>query len=125
MLPEEVFGVFGPGGGFRRILAMQRLAEVPEVLGTMPPIDDLSALATKCRGHFVPDPLRAVTQDHHRAQDRFVSTTICGVPAPADDIQCATAAGFGAQSTRKWRSLLARGHVAGCFKMGIRPSARP
>src|SRR5712692_6077475 len=120
-----MFGMFSPGGSFGRAVPMEHFAEIPEVLGTVPPIADLGALATERGGHFVPNPLRAVTQHNHRAQDRFMAAAVCCAPAPADDVQCATSGRFGAQATGEWRSLFARGHITGRFKMRIRAGGGP
>jgi len=91
----------------------------------VPPINELGVLATERRCHFIPDPLRAVTQYHYRAQDRLMAATVGCVPAPADDVQCATAGRFGAQATGEGRRLFARGHVTGRFKMGLGPGVCP
>src|SRR5438874_1720982 len=69
MPPQQMFGMLGPGGGLGRALAVQHLAEVPQVCGSVPPIDNLGPFATEARRHFVPDPLRSIANDHYRAQN--------------------------------------------------------
>jgi len=80
MPPQQMFGVFGPRCGRGPAFAVQRLAEIPEVLGIVPPIDNLRPLATEARRHLLPDPLRPVTQHHRQLQNRLVTVTIRAAP---------------------------------------------
>src|SRR6202158_571537 len=123
--PQQVFGVLGPDRVLGGPLAVERLAEIPEVLGSVPPIDNLGPLATKARRHFVPNPLRPVTEHHDWPQDRLVAATILGASTPADHIQRSASGGLGAQTSREGRCLLPRRHVAGRLQVCIGPTPYP
>src|SRR5438046_7431424 len=90
MPPQLLLGMLGPGGGLGRALAVQHLAEVPQVCGSVPPIDNLGPFATEARRHFVPDPLRSIPNDHYRAQNGRLTTAVRSASAPPDHLQCST-----------------------------------
>ena len=84
-----------------RAVRVQRSRNAPDVLGGVVVIDDLGPLWAEMLGGQIPDPVRAIAQDHDWPQDGLGRTdhSQAGIRVrrlgPLLDLQCPAAGRFG------------------------------
>src|SRR5438552_12063219 len=94
------------------------------MLATVIPIEDFDTLAAKRGGHVLPDPLGAITDDHHAPQDGLLAAAVGAQPAPVHDVQGSASRRLGPQAWRKLADRLTCRHVTGIDQFAVLPTTR-